>query len=192
MNDPKKSDTRKHVIYPFLPLHPSLLTNVSQENNNLHSEFAPLLSSLPSTPPFAHSALSKPPDATNFWLGNSHSVTALHNDPYENIYIQVIGQKHFVLLPPVFYPVVTEKLLQQAIYERGEDGKLMIKELEGPRVPFPTWAPDGEDQGRYKNLVSPMRVTLGKGDILYLPALWYHKVSQTCDDEGICCAVNYW
>ena len=28
--------------------------------------------------------------------------------------------------------------------------------------------------------------------MLYLPALWYHKVSQSCSDEGICCAVNYW
>jgi len=28
--------------------------------------------------------------------------------------------------------------------------------------------------------------------MLYLPALWYHKVSQSCSDEGLCCAVNYW
>lgn len=28
--------------------------------------------------------------------------------------------------------------------------------------------------------------------MLYLPALWYHKVSQSCDGEGICCAINYW
>lgn len=28
--------------------------------------------------------------------------------------------------------------------------------------------------------------------MLYLPALWYHKVSQSCDEEGICCAINYW
>jgi Cupin-like domain len=29
--------------------------------------------------------------------------------------------------------------------------------------------------------------------VLYLPALWYHKVSQTSDPvERFCLAVNYW
>lgn len=37
-----------------------------------------------------------------------------------------------------------------------------------------------------------MRVTLNPGDMLYLPALWYHKVTQSCSPEGICVAVNYW
>lgn len=30
------------------------------------------------------------PDATNFWMGRSESVSALHKDPYENFY-QVIN-----------------------------------------------------------------------------------------------------
>jgi jumonji domain-containing protein 7 len=41
-------------------------------------------------------------------------------------------------------------------------------------------------------LSRPLRATLNQGDMLYLPALWYHKVSQSCSEEGICCAVNYW
>lgn len=28
--------------------------------------------------------------------------------------------------------------------------------------------------------------------MLYLPALWYHKVAQSVDNEGVCVAVNYW
>ena len=28
--------------------------------------------------------------------------------------------------------------------------------------------------------------------MLYLPSMWYHKVSQTAGDEGFVCAVNYW
>lgn len=47
-------------------------------------------------------------------------------------------------------------------------------------------------KGKYAGLVTPMRVRLEKGDMLYLPALWYHKVAQECDEEGICVAVNYW
>ena len=74
----------------------------------------------------------------------------------------------------------------------------------------------------YEDLVKQMivRVTLDPGDMLYLPTQWYsfpsfpnqpttktptrskelmmgypnryHKVSQRCSEEGICCAVNYW
>jgi jumonji domain-containing protein 7 len=28
--------------------------------------------------------------------------------------------------------------------------------------------------------------------VLYLPALWYLKVSQTAGEEGYCLSVNYW
>jgi jumonji domain-containing protein 7 len=35
-------------------------------------------------------------------------------------------------------------------------------------------------------------VTLEEGDLLYLPAMWYHKVSQSSGEEGFALAVNYW
>jgi len=34
----------------------------------------------------------------------------------------------------------------------------------------------------------PMRIHVREGDMLYLPALWYHRVTQTCETVGI----NYW
>ena len=58
----------------------------------------------------------RPPDAVNLWIGNSKSITSIHNgihditthldassfsiDPYENIYHVVRGSKTFLLLPP--------------------------------------------------------------------------------------------
>ncbi|KAG9236579.1 cupin-like domain-containing protein [Amylocarpus encephaloides] len=168
------------------------------QNDNLRNEYSPLYPSVPPTIPFSRIALAHSPEAINLWIGNSHSVTALHKDNYENIYVQILGQKHFVLMPPLAYPCVKERVLRSANYVRDGKGGLEIKEEEGRDVPFATWDPDveeegvGEEEREMRELVRPMRVTLEAGDMLYLPALWYHKVSQSCNEEGICCAVNYW
>jgi len=182
------------------------------QNSNLPSEYASLYPDVPKDgPPFARIALNKTPDAINFWLGNSHSVTALHKDNYENIYVQVVGQKHFVLLPPVEAPCVNEMLLDGCTYalrdsrteadvdgnglpgiRRGDLG--VRRDVPEIKVPFACWDPDDPTHRAtsFSNLSRPLRVTLEPGDMLYLPAMWYHKVSQSCSEEGICVAVNYW
>lgn len=162
-----------------------------------------MLGDVPESIPFARIALEKEPDAINLWIGNERSVTALHKDNYENIYVQVRGQKHFVLLPPVELPCVNEQPLPQARYEpvsesnleRKVPERLNIKENETKDlVPVATWDPDAPETrpSQYSHLSKPVRVTLKEGDMLYLPAMWFHKVSQTSGDERFACAVNYW
>lgn len=175
------------------------------ENDNLRNEYISLFSDVPSTgPPFARIALGKSPEAINFWLGNSQSVTSMHKDNYENIYAQIRGQKHFVLLPPIASPAVNEQPIPAATYVvrsgKGEGDEIAVDDLEAKLddpaddVRWALWDPDMPDERAtpYSKLVQPLRVTLNEGDLLYLPALWYHKVSQSCGNEGFCCAVNYW
>ena len=38
----------------------------------------------------------------------------------------------------------------------------------------------------------PIVATVRAGEVLYLPALWWHAVSQRGDDGGATVAVNYW
>lgn len=179
------------------------LTRYAQtQNDNLRDEYTSLFSDVPPSIAFARVALEQAPDAVNFWLGSSASVTAMHKDNYENIYVQILGQKHFVLLPPVDAPCVNEKEVLAGTYTpkhegKAEDGKEeLVIQIDDPTtyVPFATWDPDSphENPTPYSKYAHPMRVTLEEGDMLYLPALWYHKVSQSCNDEGLCCAVNYW
>ncbi|KUJ22207.1 phospholipase A2 [Mollisia scopiformis] len=168
------------------------------QNDNLREEYSALFTQVEQDIPWARIALEQKSEAINFWLGNSRSVTALHKDNYENIYVQIIGQKHFVLLPPLAYACVAERELPAATYVRGAEGELKIEEDGGESVPFAAWDPDAEPGSeewrgtKYSKYAEPIRVGLRKGDMLYLPALWYHKVSQSCSEEGICCAVNYW
>lgn len=137
---------------------------------------------------FARVALrQRQPDAINLWIGTRRSVTALHRDNYENIYVVLRGLKHFVLLPPLCQPCVRERPLRGATYVRGagasNDGGdaaphplvLLADTKDGcDRVPFATWDPDQplNRTTKYSHLARPLQVTLKPGDMLYLPAMW--------------------
>ncbi|KAK3327919.1 cupin-like domain-containing protein [Cercophora scortea] len=175
------------------------------QNDNLRHEYASLFNHVQQDIPFARIALQRDPEAINMWIGNSRSVTALHKDNYENIYVQIAGRKHFALLPPLCHPCVNEQRLKPAHYERSSSSSSGTEEEivpplrlelenDGETVPFAIWDPDrpAENATEYSHLAEPMRVTLEPGDMLYLPCMWYHKVSQSCSPEGICVAVNYW
>ncbi|KAJ8069220.1 hypothetical protein OCU04_002886 [Sclerotinia nivalis] len=167
------------------------------QNDNLRNEYSSLFTDVEKDISFARIALQQDPDAINLWIGNSHSLTSLHKDPYQNIYVQIIGQKHFTLLPPVFHPCINEVPLTSSSYIRPtSDTSILTMEPDSPptELPIATWDPDvpSKNPTKYSLLAQPMHVTLEKGDMLYLPALWYHKVGQSCGDEGICVAANYW
>ena len=123
-------------------------------------------------------------------------MTALHRDGYENIYCQILGRKHFVLLPPVEVACVAEAMLEPATYEyepeeerkrKGEGEGEGLRDQGGAsrrlhihrddregKIPFPTWDPDrpSDRATRFSYLSRPIRLTLAPGDMLYLPALW--------------------
>ena len=153
------------------------------QNDNLRDEYAALLAlgHAPGDVAWARVGLgaARGPEAVNLWIGNSRSVTALHRDNYENVYVQVAGRKHFVLLPPACHACVAEERLPPARYVRrrrpAAPGRLelVVEDGEEP-VPFPTWDPDrpAERATPYSPLACPMRVTLEPGDMLYLPCMW--------------------
>lgn len=145
------------------------------QNDNLRNEYSPLFADVEKDIAWARIALQKKPDAVNLWIGNSRSVTALHKDNYENIYVQIVGRKHFVLLPPVEAVCVGEREVRAATYKRDGEGRLVVRDDEGGEmVPTATWDPDepGVRRTGFEGLSRPVRVSLEEGDILYLPALW--------------------
>ncbi|PNY18329.1 Uncharacterized protein TCAP_07565 [Tolypocladium capitatum] len=166
------------------------------QNDNLRDEYLTLFPDAQKDIPFARIALQKSPDAVNLWIGNSKSVTAAHKDNFENVFVQVLGRKHFVLLPPLCHSCMNERLLPPATYVRENQGLSLRLDEGAEPIPFATWDPD-DPQTNATPLSSharPLRVTLDPGDMLYLPAMWYHKVTQSSvpGDEGFVVAINYW
>ncbi|KAI0120121.1 cupin-like domain-containing protein [Nemania sp. FL0031] len=147
------------------------------QNDNLRHEYITLFSQVEKSIAFARIALERDPDAINMWIGNSRSVTALHRDNYENVYVQIAGRKHFVLLPPLFQPCVNEQDLEPATYVRSEMKSQQEKQglilrmdstIDGnedgiQKVPFATWDPDtaGLRATPYSHIAKPILAARG-------------------------------
>lgn len=132
------------------------------------------------------------PDAQNIWIGDNRSITSTHKDHYENIYAVIRGEKHFILYPPTDLPY-----LYQRVYPSGRYDSEHVIHCDDPETLVP-WIsvdplkPDYERFPLFKH-ATPYRVTLKQGDILYLPSLWFHFVSQRVDErEKIMISVNSW
>lgn len=161
-------------ICTYMHMYMCRFLTLAQENDNFKDEYSCLLPDAQKDIPFARIALQKSPDAVNLWIGNSKSVTAAHKDNFENIFVQVIGRKHFVLLPPVCHPCMNEALLKPATYNRDGQGLSLRLDEGAELVPFATWDPDSPEDSStpLSGFAKPMRVTLDPGDMLYLPAMW--------------------
>ncbi|XP_056666295.1 bifunctional peptidase and (3S)-lysyl hydroxylase JMJD7 isoform X1 [Monodelphis domestica] len=170
--------------------HPGVLY-VQKQCSNLSSELPQLLPDVEPHVPWATEALGKMPDAVNFWLGEEAAVTSLHKDHYENLYCVIAGEKHFLLHPPSDRPFIPYELYTPATYHMAQDGSFRISDEEAsekvPWIPLDPLAPDLVRYPRYEQ-ARPLRCRVQAGEMLYLPALWFHHVRQS---HG-CVAVNFW
>lgn len=94
-----------------------------------------------------------------FWLGPAGTVTPLHCDYDDNIFAQIWGTKRIFLAPPhhdeFLYPSEANAILFGS--------------------PFDPEAPDFEKFPLARQ-ASMVEVIVNPGDLLYVPAGWYHQV----------------
>jgi len=187
----------------------------SLQNNCLLTEFASLwnLNLFPSTFPFAQDAFhTGPPQAINLWIGNEQAVSSMHKDPFENLFYVLSGEKVFTLCPPTDALFLQEEEFTSAsfvwddldkkwkVQVDNDDGGNKVRWLE-PDVSclVDDTVKEGEDESTisrnrlmttrpYLAYTHPIHVHVQEGELLYLPALWYHRVTQSCETIGL----NYW
>lgn len=205
---------------------------LSQQNDNLRQHLPELLADIQTSLPLATEVFSSPAttnahddcsipsgalEAVNLWIGDERSVSSIHKDHFENMYVVVSGEKTFTLLPPSDvayltpytkeYPTLryavkdtttdttTEKALGIAGNELIRNNKIQL-ELRGDGCPSEKleWTALDPDDPEVSNKyplfrrASPLRCTVKPGQVLYIPAMWYHRVSQNC----LTVSVNYW
>ncbi|BGO90725.1 hypothetical protein NBRC10512_000665 [Rhodotorula toruloides] len=178
---------------------------LQSQNGNLAEEYAVLQKDVGTDgPAFAREVFGDPPEVANIWIGGSRSKTSLHKDPYENIYMVVRGSKTFTLLPPTEAYCLHEQVFPHATYSFSRETSSFTLNRTCPStslpwIPVDPLAPDLVRFPRYA-YARPMKVTLHPGDMLYLPALWYHFVEQDVgwgpggQGKGVqaAIAVNWW
>lgn len=114
----------------------------------------------------------------------------------------ISGQKTFTLLPPVDSPFLHETQVPTYKYHViNEETKNLILKSDLALIPCSSndqqsisWIPLDPalevDLVKYPNfaLAHPIHVTIQPGEVLYIPSMWFHRVSQTCKTIS----VNYW
>lgn len=174
-------------------------------------EFPELVPDIDENLTWASEAFNSKPAAINLWMGDKRAVSSLHKDPFENIYCVISGYKDFILIPPTDRPWLPYKEFPVAQYKEISPGQFQTTLVTSNRWLRTTASDDFEihkqDQGsdsipwididplnpdccKYPlyNNVRPLKLRVESGDVLYLPSLWFHHVSQS---QG-CIAVNYW
>jgi peptidyl-lysine (3S)-dioxygenase / protease len=187
-----------------------LVAYAQQQDDCLRGEYTAVAGDVDAHVPWATEALGCLPEAVNLWIGNAHSVTSFHKDHYDNIYVVLSGEKHFLLLPPTEHHRLYVRDYPAARYVATEQGseeepQLRLKlEMEEPEriVPWSSVDPcpaSPEEMAMqassfplYFDGPAPIRCTVRAGEMLYLPSMWFHHVSQSPGPNGLTIAVNYW
>lgn len=184
---------------------------LSQQDDNLRRHYSELLDDIKYLP-LAESAFTSSASsidglglaAANLWIGDERSVSTMHKDFFENLYCVVEGEKLFTLMPPVDVLFLEEKEFatrRWCVNTPCDQGKnlsnlkksdlhLSADEDHRPQkeVSWLCFDPDLPEHSRHFERCHPIRVSVTKGEVLYLPAMWYHRVTQSCTTI----AVNFW
>ncbi|UZJ57121.1 hypothetical protein CBS101457_006441 [Exobasidium rhododendri] len=122
----------------------------------------------------------------NVWIGGSGSFTPIHCDPYENVFVQVVGSKRAHLFPP---SVAKYLRLFPASTSQSNTSSIPVEDvlLAGSRS---LSSKDGEYADVEEALFHPesRHVSLEAGDALYIPRGWFHCLRST----SISASVNAW
>ena len=127
--------------------------------------------------------LSNPVTPQNLWCGPAGHTSCLHYDPMDGTLVQLSGTKQVTLFPPSqlynLYPFSVWNHLLYGAKRRAVYSKVY---------------PDNPDLKAFPKFKSAMPyrvdITLQPGDMLFIPAGWWHEVTSVGD--GMVCSINRW
>jgi len=133
----------------------------------------------------------------NIWLSNGNTLGKLHFDPFDNFLCQIRGEKKLTLFEPHNNYNLYESHIQEALLSFDFDTKRFrnAKLLDSTSMVMSPVDINTPDLKRFSNFTNaiPLDCHLKEGDVLYMPAFWWHEVqSYPNSDEHRNLAVNFW
>jgi hypothetical protein len=114
---------------------------------------------------------------------------------FQNFYQQVIGRKRFLLIAPSAHAKLA---LYPAIHPAHRSAQLRVRTVNSAEPPIDSEATSAHSATTSgpaaqhpppQHLLEAMEVVLEPGEVLYIPAMWFHQV-ETLDELAV--SVNVW
>jgi len=110
---------------------------------------------------------------------------------------QIAGQKSLTLFPPTNNEALYEGHIREGelSYSLESDTLVRGKLLESTSMvmsPIDIEAPNFEKFPLFLFAPESMDCTINEGEVLFLPAFWWHEVKSSPDISGRNIAVNFW
>lgn len=172
----------------------------SRQNDCLRTELPHVWEALnvPDTFDWAEQAFGTgPPDAMNLWVGNHRAVSSMHKDHYENLFLVLAGEKVFTLCPPSDVPFLYERPFPCGTFCKNEESWFVQMKQDTECDTTAQWIaadvtrrdePSCQHKFPLLRHAHPVTIHVKTNEMLYLPSLWFHRVTQT----QTTLAVNYW
>lgn len=133
----------------------------------------------------AHLGIKAPVTSFNLWIGSSGHTSCLHYDPMDGTLVQLHGQKHVLLFPPDqtynLYPVPLLKQLRHGLTLRAAYSQVYPRSTDV--AAFPKFQ---------KALPFAQSAVLNPGDILFIPAGWWHELTTLTPSPMVCSINRFW
>ncbi|PSB03702.1 cupin-like domain-containing protein [Merismopedia glauca] len=129
-------------------------------------------------------SLKHPVSDFNIWIGPGGHMESLHYDTLDGTLMQLHGSKKIVLFPPNqlnnLYPFPIWRHLKNGLKTRSWFSQAYPEN------------PNFRDFPNFKKALNyKYEVTLNRGEILYIPAGWWHEVTAL-GDEMVCSVNRFW
>lgn len=121
---------------------------------------------------------------SNVWIGPRGTFTPIHRDPYENLFVQVVGSKRVHLFPPS----ASSHLYLGASTGAGTQKNTSAIPTEDPLISGSELLHQYPDISKAIQTEGSASAQLDPGDVLYIPRGWFHCVQSLSTSAS----VNWW
>ncbi|KAN0065048.1 hypothetical protein ACQY0O_001541 [Thecaphora frezii] len=120
---------------------------------------------------------------SNVWIGPSSTFTPLHRDPYENLFVQVVGRKRIHIFPPT---------AESSLYLNPSGPQSNTSQVEMEEALLDTGKEQMEKEWplleKALGATLTAAVEVGPGDAMFIPRGWFHCVMSL--ETSV--SVNWW